>query len=100
MTKTVAEKSLADVAHEKRFWCSDGQILKNLPEMEVALKKMSAETFRYHSNEIKSDFSKWVHDVIGDHKLARDLQKSTTQAQATRSVASRIAWLKEKVEAG
>ncbi len=94
ITKTVAEKLLADVAHEKWFWCSDGRGLRNLPELETALKEMGAETFHYHSNEVKSDFSNWVHDVVGDEKLARDLRKSTTQTQAAKSVADRIAWLK------
>jgi len=96
ITKTVAEKLLADVPQEKRFWCSDGRALRNLPELETALKGMSEETFRYHSNETKSDFSNWVYDVIGDEKLARDLRKSTTQTQAAKSVADRIAWLKGK----
>ena len=96
ITKTVAEKLLADVPREKRFWCSDGRALRNLPELETVLKGMSEETFRYHSKETKSDFSNWVHDVIGDEKLARDLRKSTTQTQAAKSVADRIAWLKGK----
>jgi hypothetical protein len=95
--KNVAEKWLAGVPGEKSFWCSDGRILKNLPDLETALKDMDEETFRYHSNESKSDFSNWVRDVIGDEKLARDLQKSTSQAQAAKSIADRIAWLKKKV---
>jgi hypothetical protein len=94
--KTVAEKWLADVVSEKYFWCSDGRVLKNLPELEVALKEISEETFHYHSNEFKNDFSNWVHDVVGDEKLARDLRKNTTQIQAAKSLADRIAWLKGK----
>jgi len=97
VTKTIAEGWLADVPQEKRFWCSDGRVLKNLAELEAALKEMSEETFRYHSSESKSDFSNWVRDVIGDEKLSGDLRKSTTRAQAAKSVASRIAWLRSKV---
>ena len=96
ITRTVAEERLADVPQVKWFWCSDGRELKSLPELETALKEMSEETFRYHSKETKSDFSNWVRDVIGDEKLARDLRKSTTQTQAAKSVADRIAWLKGK----
>ena len=62
MTKTVAQGMLGDVPQDKRFWCSDGRVLKNLPELEVALKEMSEETFRYHSNKAKNDFSMWVKD--------------------------------------
>ena len=97
ITKTAVAGWLADVPPENGFWCSDGRVLKNLSELEKALGEMSEETFGYHSNEVKSDFSNWVRDVIGDEKLARDLLKSTTRARALRSVASRIAWLNDKM---
>ena len=99
ITKTIAEERLADVLEEKRFWCSDGRFLKNLLELRTALQGMSEETFCYHSSEARSDFSNWVRDVIGDEKLSRDLQKSTTQAQAAKSIDDRVAWLKSKIEA-
>jgi hypothetical protein len=100
ITKAIAKGWLADVPQEKRFWCSDGRVLKNLAELEVALKEMHEGTFRYHSSESKSDFSNWVRDVIGDEKLSGDLRKSTTRTQAAKSVASRIAWLRSKVVRG
>jgi hypothetical protein len=96
MTKSVAEERLGNVSQEKQFWCCDGRYLKNLPELGVALEQMPEETFHYHSNETKSDFSNWVRDVIGDEKLSRDLQKSKTQVQAAKVVADRVAWLKSK----
>lgn len=94
ITKTIAIVRLSDVAPEKRFWCHDGRGLKNLLELRSSLEQMSKETFNHHSNETRSDFSKWVRDVIGDDKLSRDLQKSKTQAQAAKAVADRIVWLK------
>lgn len=97
MTKSTAEKLLADVPGEKRFWCHDGQVLRNLPELAVALKDMSEETFSYHTTGNKNDFSNWVGDVIGDEKLARDLLRSGTRAQAAKSVASRVTWLMSKM---
>jgi hypothetical protein len=97
LTKSVAEERLGDASQEEQFWCHDGRYLKSLEELEVALEQMTEETFRYHSNEAKSDFSNWVRDVIGDEKLSRDLQKSTTQAQAAKSVADRVIWLKGKI---
>ena len=98
ITGAIAKAWLADVPQEKRFWCSDGQVMKNLPELEAALKQMSEDTFRYHSNETKSDFGNWVRDVIGDEKLSRDLQKSSTRLQAIKSVADRLACLRSKIE--
>ena len=97
ITKDMAEKWLGDVPPEKQFWCRDGRILKNLSELEVALKQMTEETFRYHSNETKNDFSKWVREVIGDEELSRDLQKSTTRLQAAKSVADRVNWLNSRI---
>ena len=97
ITKSVAEGRLGNVSQDKQFWCHDGHYLKNLQELEGALEQMTEETYRYHANNAKSDFSNWVRDVFGDEKLSRDLQKSATQAQAARSVAERISLLKSKV---
>ena len=95
ITKSAAKKLSGNVPEEKVFWCSDGKVLKNMPELETALKEMSEETFSYHSNETKSDFSNWVRDVIGDKELANNLQKSATSAQAAKYVAERVSWLKK-----
>lgn len=94
ITKTIARARLADVPQEKQFWCCDGSVLKSLTELKSALEQMSEETFCYHSNETKSDFSNWVKDVIGDELLCGDLSKSKTRTQAAKAVAERIVWLK------
>ena len=96
ITRVVAEQRLGDVPQDKQFWCSDGRILKNLPELKVALEQMTEETFLYHSNEAKSDFSNWVRDVIGDDELAADLRKSSVRVQAAKTVADRIGWLRRR----
>ncbi len=97
MTKKRAEILLADVPEDKRFWCADGRVLKNLTELESALNDITTETFQHHSNEEKSDFANWVRDVIGDTKLARDLSKGSDAAQASGNIRERIAWLREKL---
>jgi hypothetical protein len=96
ITKAIAGQMLADVPQEKQFWCSDGRAFKNLAELAAGLKQISEETFRYHFNKTKNDFSKWVGDVIGDEQLAKDLLKSKSRAQATQAVADRITWLKRQ----
>jgi len=96
ITKSVAEERLGNVSPEKQFWCHDGRYLKNLQELEAALEQMTEETFHYHVNENKNDFSNWVRDVIKDEKLSRDLQKTATRAQAAKSLAERIILLKNK----
>ncbi len=96
ITKEIAGKILGEVPNGKQFYCTDGSVVKNLPELELALKEMSEETFRYHSNEVKSDFSNWVYDVVGDEELSKDLRKSTTRVQAAKNVGDRVTWLKGK----
>ena len=96
ITKAVAVGWLADAPQEKQFWCSDGRFLKNLPELAEALAEMSDETFFYHSNDSKSDFSKWVGDVIGDEELSGDLKKNRNRVKAAKAVADRVRWLRNK----
>ena len=96
VTKSVAQTWLHDVPQDKQFWCRDGRALRNLSELEIALRGMSDEVFRYHASETNNDFSNWVKDVVGDEKLSNDLRKSKTQIQAAENVAKRIAWLKNK----
>jgi hypothetical protein len=95
----MAEKRLGGVPQEKQFWCHDGKVLRSLPELGMALGQMNEETFRHHLSGSRNDFSNWVRDVIGDEKLSRDLLKSTTQAQAAKSVDDRVAWLRNRIGA-
>ena len=97
ITSQAARQRLADVPGDKQFWCNDGRILKNLEELATALEQMSDDVYRFHVNEVKSDFSNWVKDVIGEENLAKDLLKSVTRKQALISVNGRLKWLKEKV---
>ena len=95
--KKDAKRLMAKVPNDYVFHCQDGQILKNIQELENALNTMADETFSYHSNSEKSDFGNWVRDIINDQKLARDLNKAANRTQAAKSVKSRIAFLSSKV---
>jgi len=92
-----AKRRLGNVPDEMRFWCHDGSCLKNLDELESAFAGMSDETFGYHSGGERSDFRNWVRDVVGDDKLARDLDRSRSREQAGRAVVQRIAFLRGKL---
>ena len=91
--KQEAEKFLARVPEEKVFWCHDGRILRDIKELGEALASMTDETFAYHSNAEKKDFSNWVGDVIGDTNLAKELENLTDRNQAANIVSNRIALL-------
>jgi hypothetical protein len=99
ITKQDAQARLGNVSEAKRFWVADGRYLSNLEELKTALDGMTDETYTVHSNENKSDFSKWADEVIGDAKLAADLKKSATRLAAAKYVTARIKYLKSKAGA-
>lgn len=92
-----AERLLAHVPGERVFWCHDGGVLKDMQELGNALSAMSDDTFGYHANDCRNDFSIWVRDVIGDGKLARDMERSKTRQQAAKHAAERLAFLSAKL---
>ncbi len=100
ITKSTAERFLGDVPAEHVFWCRDGRTLKNLRELQEALITMSDDTFNYHSNDEKTDFSNWVRDVIGDEKLARDLERIPSRTLAAKIVEDRVNLLNSKLASG
>jgi len=95
--KEQAQKLLAKVPDEYVFRCQDGRVLRDMKEMAEALATMTDETFAYHSNAEKRDFSRWVRDIIGDEKLAKDLRKATDRAQATKQATTRVATLTKRL---
>lgn len=97
MVKKDAERLLAAVPANNAFWCCDGHTLRSMRELETALIDMADETFAYHSNADKADFSTWVGDAVGDDKLARDLAKSPNRSQAAKCAKARIAFLEHRV---
>ena len=95
--KQDAKRLLAKVPEEYVFRCCDGRVLRDMKELGEALTSMTEETFAYHSNEEKKDFSNWVKDIIRDDKLARDLGKSASRAEAAKRVRERITFLSSKL---
>jgi hypothetical protein len=96
--KLDAGKLLGDVPDENLFRCHDGSIFSNMKELRDGLETMSDETFVFHANADKNDFSNWVREIIKDEKLARDLSKARSRLQAVKSVASRISFLSARLE--
>jgi len=96
ITKSQAQKFLAKVPEQNVFWCSDGSVFRDIKELRDALAVMSDQTFYYHSNEEKKDFSKWVRDVVGDEKLAENLEVAPDREQAAKIVEERCSLLVSK----
>jgi hypothetical protein len=89
-------KLLEKVPEGYFFWCHDGSVFADINELAAGLATMSDETFAYHSNPEKQDFSNWAKDVIGDKQLANDLARATSRLQAIEYVVARIAFLSGK----
>jgi hypothetical protein len=83
-------KPLAKAPAEYVFWCRDGGVFTDLSELAEGLAAMSDETFAYHSNLEKHDFSNWIRDVIGDEQLADEVEMITSRLQAAACVMDRI----------
>jgi hypothetical protein len=96
ITKNQAKKFLARVPEENVFWCSDGDVFRDVQELRKALAVMSDQTFSYHSNDEKKDFSNWIRDVVGDEKLAQHLEHASDRVQAARIVEERCSLLVSK----
>lgn len=77
--------ALREAGPEQCFWVCTGQIAKNLKEMADVLETMSKEVFTYHANIEKNDFAKWIFEVFGEEKLAKEVSKAkTAKAMAKR----------------
>lgn len=96
-SKQEVQKFLANVPEEYVFWCCDGRLYRNMQELGDAFNTMTDETFAFHTNTEKSDFSNWVRDIIKDDKLARDLQKSVSRLQVAERVAERVTFLSSRL---
>ena len=58
------------------FWTKDGQILKDLRDLEAAFKKMSPDVYSHHVTKDKNDFASWVESVLKDKNCSLDLRKA------------------------
>src|SRR3989338_6444378 len=88
--KPYLRKYLRNVSTENSLWIINGDIVKSLRELLKELKIMNDEAFRYHVNKERSDFSRWIKEIIGDKKLASDLKKAKTRDKAIKAINNRI----------
>ena len=94
--KEDAQRVLKHVPDVKRFYCHDGKILNSIYDLKTALETVSGHTYNYHVSAEKNDFARWVREVLGDDKLAKDLAKVLEQKEAALLVAERISWLLDR----
>lgn len=93
-----AQKTLSDVPRENNFYSNDGRVLKSLSDFASYLQVVDTSTFKYHVNQERNDFSKWILEVIGDTKLSRELMRVRSKETCFRKVNNRIEELKLLIE--
>jgi hypothetical protein len=95
ITKELAKKFLSNVPEHHNFWVNNGPVLRNLNELAKALKDMDADTFVYHANKERNDFSSWINEIVGDEKLAKEIFKSRNKKFMLKKLKDRITLLKK-----
>jgi len=75
-TSSKKAKLLVCAPDDKCFWTTDGRILKNLDELQMAFGSMGEEVFLHHVNKEKNDFADWVEQVLQDSTCASALRKT------------------------
>ncbi len=68
------------------FWVRDGKILRNLKDLEWALREISEETFNHHVGENRNDFAKWTVEVLLDLDLSQAMQKAKNRKEMVKLV--------------
>ena len=96
VTKEEAKKYLSNVPDDRCFWVNNGPVLRNLAQLAKAISSMSNDTFSYHANNNKNDFSSWINDVVGYKKLAGEMASSKNRASALKKLMENLNYLKKR----
>lgn len=86
-TAKVTTRSVVEAYGDQRFFVINGQILSRLDELSAALRSMDQDTYMYHVNGDKNDFSQWVSDVLLNKALATKLAKAKNKADMATIIA-------------
>src|SRR3989344_4354227 len=87
----IVEKKLLSTAPEQHhFFVADGTRIGNLPQLVGALETMHEDTYNFHANSERNDFSNWVRDIFQDDELAESLKTIATKTEAQLVVAKRL----------
>jgi hypothetical protein len=90
MRKKTEKLPLIEADENSSFWVNNGPVLRNIKDLADVLEKMSDQSFAYHVNTEKNDFSAWAGNILKDDVLARNLAKSKTLKAAIKTVSGRL----------
>jgi hypothetical protein len=52
-----------EVSSEFWFHLADGRVIKSIPELINAIRKMDDWVYNHHVNDEKNDFVRWISDM-------------------------------------
>jgi len=84
------EKTKLKINPEHYFKLKSGSVIKNLSDLNLALKKIDDDEFNHHVNEEKNDFANWIRHVFGNEKLADKLQKTDEREEMAEMLAEEL----------
>lgn len=85
-----AKKNFVQAEGSAGFWIYNGQVLRNLKDLNAAFETMNPEQFAYHVTKDKNDFANWVEFVLMDPILAGKLRSFKTQKTMGKTVGTYI----------
>lgn len=75
-------RALVCAPGEHCFWTTDGQVLQDLNQLQMAFGSMGEEVFLHHVTKEKNDFADWVEHILDDAACAAELRRSQKPASA------------------
>jgi hypothetical protein len=97
MTREEAQTLLSNVPEQNVFRCCDGRLIRNIRDLGKTLAHMPEESYRYHANHEKNDFSRWVKESVGDTELAKYLSCNPDKRKALKALSNRILFLSSRL---
>ena len=82
VSKKAHVRALVCAPGEQCFWTTDGQVLQDLNQLQLAFGTMGDEVFLHHVTKEKNDFADWVEHVLDDAPCATELRRSKKPSSA------------------
>lgn len=75
-----------EVYDDQRFFMINGDVISRLSDLPDTISHLDDNTFSYHVNSERNDFSNWISDVILDAKLAEKVRKAKTKSEMAKVI--------------
>jgi len=86
------------VSEDKAFWVCRGDRITTAKDLANCIESLTPEEFQHHVNKEgkRNDFALWIHDVLKNPALAKDLDLDANyddQTHYVKTIRDHLAWL-------